>query len=405
MKNKFLTETANFRQESSNIISYTKLISLIKDEEQISFITDKFNRDGEEFYIDMKNIDIAYQYVQKWGNKYEYKRVKLSNNEVSTYFLPEQNERIDANIKDMIFEINSRDGKYSGVHATAIYDTKDKFYEEWKLSAHINYLKKNGLNKELKLINQIWLKDKGQTKERVFKLLKSKDNLWYVRSISSDQYKEYGTAFTFVYTILLLNNIKDNKFSIEALNLNESKISMTISHGIERELGDVGYIKSAIHMENNDLASKSFKIEKQIVLIPKVKDANNISIQVPKRKEVNKLSVSVAHGASMPVLHQRMLSINNEFLSTEDFEKDFEKMISTKKPEGLRNVIEQKIISSKILKECQELKELFKPSQSGVIDNMAKLINLCGKAELLDIDYDMKSKLREIISDVLILKR
>lgn len=405
MKNKFLTETANFRQESSNIISYTKLISLIKDEEQISFITDKFNRDGEEFYIDMKNIDIAYQYVQKWVNKYEYKRVKLSNNEVSTYFLPEQNERIDANIKDMIFEINSRDGKYSDVHATAIYDTKDKFYEEWKLSAHINYLKKNGLNKELKLINQIWLKDKGQTKERVFKLLKSKDNLWYVRSISSDQYKEYGTAFTFVYTILLLNNIKDNKFSIEALNLNESKISMTISHGIERELGDVGYIKSAIHMENNDLASKSFKIEKQIVLIPKVKDANNISIQVPKRKEVNKLLVSVAHGASMPVLHQRMLSINNEFLSTEDFEKDFEKIISTKKPEGLRSVIEQKIISSKILKECQELKELFKLSQSGVIDNMAKLINLCGKAELLDIDYDMKSKLREIISDVLILKR
>lgn len=77
MKNKFLTETANFRQESSNIISYTKLISLIKDEEQISFITDKFNRDGEEFYIDMKNIDIAYQYVQKWVNKYEYKRVNV----------------------------------------------------------------------------------------------------------------------------------------------------------------------------------------------------------------------------------------------------------------------------------------------------------------------------------------
>lgn len=40
-----------------------------------------------------------------------------------------------------------------------------------------------------------------------------------------------------------------------------------------------------------------------------------------------------------------------------------------------------------------------------VIDNMAKLINFCGKAELLDIEYDMKSKLREIISDVLILKR
>ena len=36
---------------------------------------------------------------------------------------------------------------------------------------------------------------------------------------------------------------------------------------------------------------------------------------------------------------------------------------------------------------------------------MAKSIDLCEKVELLDIDYDLKSKLRDIISEVLVFKR
>ena len=72
MKNNFTTETANFRQESKNIIGYSKLISLVKDKEQIEFINEKFNPTGEEYYIEMDNVDIAYSYVEKWTNKYEY---------------------------------------------------------------------------------------------------------------------------------------------------------------------------------------------------------------------------------------------------------------------------------------------------------------------------------------------
>ena len=180
---------------------------------------------------------------------------------------------------------------------------------------------------------------------------------------------------------------------------------MVISHGIGKEIEGVGYIKSSIHMENNDLAYKAFKITKQVILTPKVDNANSISIQVPTKGSINDVKFSVSHKCSLIVLHNRMREINEEFLSTNEFEEEFQNILKTKSPDGLRSVIEQKIIRSKILKDCKKLRDLFSPHRQGFIDNMAKLIDLCGKAELLDIDYDLKSKLRDIISEVLVFKR
>lgn len=407
MKNNFTTETADFRQESKNIIGYSKLISLVKDKEQIEFINEKFNPTGEEYYIEMDNVDIAYSYVEKWTNKYEYHNLDVNNNEVFTYFLQESQDNLDTNPYDMIFNIRKEEYEYPDICATSIYDSIDQFYEEWKLSSHINYLKKNRLNRELEKINKIWLgQQRKHKKKRFLKLLKSQDNFWYLRSVSSVSFREYGTAFTFVYTILLLNCLENQgRLSIELLNLNESKISMVISYGKEKEIEGIGYIKSSIHMENNDLAYKAFKITKQVILTPKVDNANSISIQVPTKGSINDVKFSVSHKCSLIVLHNRMREINEEFLSTNEFEEEFQNILKTKSPDGLRSVIEQKIIRSKILKDCKKLRDLFSPHRQGFIDNMAKLIDLCGKAELLDIDYDLKSKLRDIISEVLVFKR
>ena len=340
-------------------------------------------------------------------HKYEYHNLDINNNEVFTCFLQESQDNLDTNPYDMIFNIRKEEYEYPDIWATSIYDSIDQFYEEWKLSSHINYLKKNRLNRELEKINKIWLgQQRKHKKKRFLKLLKSQDNFWYLRSVSSVSFREYGTAFTFVYTILLLNSLENQgRLSIELLNLNESKISMVISHGIGKEIEGVGYIKSSIHMENNDLAYKAFKITKQVILTPKVDNANSISIQVPTKGSINDVKFSVSHKCSLIVLHNRMREINEEFLSTNEFEEEFQNILKTKSPDGLRSVIEQKIIRSKILKDCKKLRDLFSPHRQGFIDNMAKLIDLCGKAELLDIDYDLKSKLRDIISEVLVFKR
>ena len=65
--------------------------------------------------------------------------------------------------------------------------------------------------------------------------------------------------------------------------------------------------------------------------------------------------------------------------------------------------IEEKIISNNSpFKEVKELKSLFTRSTSQHIDNLAKLLEVCQKAEMINMDYDIKFKLRYLISNVLL---
>ena len=63
----------------------------------------------------------------------------------------------------------------------------------------------------------------------------------------------------------------------------------------------------------------------------------------------------------------------------------------------------QKIINNNSpFKGVQKLKDLFQRSTSQHIDNLAKLLEICQKAEMIDMDYDLKFKLRYLISNVLL---
>ena len=113
----------------------------------------------------------------------------------------EQDENIDAENTDMIFEIpklSSVGGKvYQDVKCRAIYTAKDQFYDELKVATHINFLKKQHFNSELKKFNLIWANHDFFKKGRKFKVLKSRDNKYFLRSIVSDKYREYGTCLLY----------------------------------------------------------------------------------------------------------------------------------------------------------------------------------------------------------------
>ena len=412
-KTDFSTETSNLRTESTDIISFSKLLSLVKDVDQTTFLASRFNPEGEEFNIEIKKVDIAYKYVKKWTTKFKYHNLELSGNEIKNYFLISEDENLDAGLKDMIFVIPEikidSSNAFENVKCRAVYSSKDQFYDEIKLCTHINFLKNNGYNDELKKINDIWSGHKEYEKKKKYKFLKLPNNQWFLRSINSTGFQEYGTAFTFAFTILLMDEIRKNNdksnFSIELLTLNESKISMTISQGTEKELEGLGYVKSSIVLSNNDLGKGSFKLTKNITLIPKVDDAHSLSIAMPKKSNVNEVSIGVDHSTLLLTLNDKFSGMHEDFWSIDEFVKDYNTILKLKNPEGVRSAIEQKIEASTILQKCNELKNLFRPSQSGVIDNLAKLINLCGKADNLNIDYDLKSKLRQIISEVLFTKK
>jgi len=72
-------------------------------------------------------------------------------------------------------------------------------------------------------------------------------------------------------------------------------------------------------------------------------------------------------------------------------------------PDELRAKIEEKIISNRLpFKDIRGLKDLFTRENVGHIDNVSALPKLCGRAELIGMGYDVKFKLRCLISDVLL---
>lgn len=409
----FKTESIDLRKESTNEIFFSSLISLVQDQNQIEFLKNRFNEDGEELVISIGKIDIAFKGINKWITKYAYQNCELSGNQVENYFVITADEELDAGLEDMIFiipEIKMDNGDvYQDVKCRAIYSSKDQFYDDMKLSTHINFLKKGHYNDQLKKVNAMWAGHEEFDKKRKYKLLKSQSSKWFLRSINSPGFQEYGTAFTFVYTVLLLDEITrsnvGSNFIVELLNLSESKISMTISQGQAKELDDIGHIKSSIVLTNNDLGKGSFKLTKNITLIPNLQDAHTLSLALPNRNNVNEVSISVDHSTLLKTLDNKFSSLSTDFWSVDEFVEDYYEILKSKKPEGVRSAIEQKIENSTILNKFKEIKDLFKPTQAGVVDNLAKLINLCGRAEALDIDYDLKSKLREIISEVLLTKK
>ena len=65
MENKFSTKAIDLKKESTGIVSYSNLLSLIKDDEQQQFFNSRFNEHGEEFYIQLGKVDIAFRAVEE----------------------------------------------------------------------------------------------------------------------------------------------------------------------------------------------------------------------------------------------------------------------------------------------------------------------------------------------------
>lgn len=206
MEHNFNTKSISFiDKKSNNSISFQQLTKLFSDynDDYLNDILNRFNPDGLDFNINIGNVDIAFDAVNKVLSKYEFINHLCNGENLKTFILADENEDLKGKAKDFYFQFN--DHKEAPINAKAIYNSKDQFYDVIKLANHINYLRKNGMNKELQEINSIWLTKSKLFKERKFKLLKSKSSLWFLRAVNSSKFKEYGTAFTFVYTILLLN--------------------------------------------------------------------------------------------------------------------------------------------------------------------------------------------------------
>ncbi len=411
------------KQNSQNRIKAEKLLSLIKAENIKQEIINHYGLSTLDFYISIDNVDICYAYVEYITSKYEYINLNAFNNDVETSIKDskEKEGKIDLyfNFKNLFDD----DGVvvYPSLNAKAEYDSVSMFYKNRELSKYINYLKSNksknigsteNRNILIEDINNSWKRQYERNPysqgERKYRFLKDKQENYFLRSITSKKYNEYGVAFSFVISILALNKIinkeKGNEFSISSLSLNESKFDMVVTTGVPTYIEEIEhFLASSILIKNNDLGDMSLSFTHSLKLTPLQNDERKIFL-FPKFSDKDlKYKMSVSHSTGTKKVLQTFDNIESVIYSVEDYIKDFKGFVKSKTPDELRAKIEEKVISNNSpFKGIKDLKKLFEKSTSQHIDNIAKLLEICHKAEMLDMDYDLKFKLRYIISNILL---
>lgn len=415
MSDRFKQRPVYFDKNSTGSISVSQLMELISGhpyEEQIkkSFSTDKIIKER----IIVENIDKMYSRLKSIKQNYRCYALRAYSKDV---VFSRGSKKVDGigNVNPLIFnftEYVDGDGELlKNFKAYAIYDSKSRYFEDFSMSKYANMLFDNSLD-ELAELNLNYFRNLSSVsddfnKHQSYRMVEHNGE-HFVRGITSLLYKEYGVDFSFVTAMLMLHkHMKENmgnNYCITYAALNESKLEMIITSDKAKKAGDFGMVRSAISVKTNDLGAGALTFTNIIRLDVK---GNGIYLY-PTSKDVAKKDISINHGRTNAKTALDELNKAEDFYGFIDyFIKELSEIKSIKTPDELRKRVLVKITNpnSSLKSVGSDLTNLFKNPLKDIVTDFAKFLEMCRKAEELDIDYDLKDKLRVIISEVLLSGR
>lgn len=299
----------------------------------------------------------------------------------------------------------------NGLDCYAIYDSKNTFFDEYDMAKYANRLYKNGLGQlaeyNINFFKTLATTDKRFNKHKSYRLVANNNELFLRGITSTDRYYEYGIDFTFVVAMLSIH--KDmktnigNQYAITSAAVSESKLELIISDKQLKDAKEFGKVSSAMIVSTNDLGRGSLNFTKIIRVGGKMNHGIYLFPVVEEAKR-NKLIISHSTGPKRAL--GNLNEVYNLLNDTDEYIKDLHDVKGIKAPDELRDRIVKKLSSPRsAFKDIQALNDIFKLKIDNEIKAFAKLLEMCNKAEELEIDYDLKDKLRYIISDIILSGR
>ncbi len=415
MSDRFIQKTMFLHDDDGNDrIKVSKLMRLIEHHPYRELVEKAFDtRDIDNDFILIDHIATIFSKLSQLFKDFERFNIKASIKDIA---LEEENKDVEGitgvPIK-FLFEkyLDKEDNKLDDLEAFAIYDAKNAFLNQYDLTKYANRLYKDGhyemARKNVEYFKALAQKSKTQDKQRSYRLVSHKGEL-FVRGITSvNQYNEYGVDFAFVVTMLLFHSIMKKRpgdsFAISSAAVSASKLELIVIDKNMKEAKGFGKVSSSTIISTNDLGNASFKFL-NIVKVG-IKDSRGFYV-FPDNKNDYKNEVAITHNTKA---ENALLSVKAAELiirSSEDFVEELELVKQITKPDELRIRIINKLESNNSpFRKISSVRDIFKPVIANSLENFAKLLEMCRKAEELEIDYDLKEKLRYIISDIILNKR
>lgn len=411
MEEKFVQKTLVLDVENSTgKIKVENLCQLIVEHpyaEEIYKVFDIEKIKNEVISID--NIDTLFNRVMFYKKNYKRHNI-LAESKFTNVFQTDKiiDGKSNKSINFHFDEYIVIDELKKDLTAIAIYDSKNTFLDEFVMTKYANNLFKIGLSdlarQNVEYFKELANSSDNYNKHKSYRLVEN-EGINYLRGITSiNKYFEYGVDFTFVVSMLIFHdNMKKNKgteYKIKSASLNESKLEIIVAEKQFKDAGSFGSVSVAIKVSTNDLGQGSLNFV-NIINVGKI-DKNGFYL-FPKSSKFENPKVIISHTTKPENVFVNLQGVNNVLNTSDNFIKELHEIKLIKSPDELRVKIQAKIDHPRsAFKDIKKLSDIFKTKIDNDISHLSKLLEMCNKAEELDIDFDLKDKLRYIISDIIL---
>jgi hypothetical protein len=410
MEEKFVQKAVVFNPEdSTGKLKVEKLWELMedhpyKDKMYVDFEIEKIKNE----IITIDYIDTVFKRVKYFSTNYKQKIIRAEIKYINVF---EEMLEIDGNKKKEIvfqFEEYVVVDEIENLKTVAKYDSKNTYLDEYVMTKYANSLFSIGLSdlarQNIQYFKDLASRSDNYNKHRNYRLVEN-DGVTYLRGITStDKYYEYGVDLTFVASMLVFHNfIKKNKgveYKIKSAHINESKLEIIVAEKHKKDAGEFGEVSTAIKVSTNDLGKGSLNFLNIINVGKTDKDGFYL---FPKENPFENNRIRISH-TTKPENVFAILKTMESVLNTSDrFINELKETKKIKTPDELRMKIQSKIDGPRSsFSHIQKLSDIFKTKIDNEITHFSKLLDMCNKAEELEIDFDLKDKLRYIISDIIL---
>jgi len=398
-------------ETSTGKLKVKTLLSLIERHPYRDAIINAFNlAELADEVIVIDHIDVLYKKVKRMNDNFERFEILAYNKDISI----RESANPIKDIKDqkpLIFSFNNYlhyGEEAQNLEAFAIYDSKNTFFDEYDMAKFANRLYKDDLgilaDYNIKFFKDLADNNVAFKNYKSYRLVKNGEET-FLRGITSiDKYFEYGVDFSFVVSMLILHrDMKDNggnAYTISSAAISESKMEIIVAEKALKDAGEFGNVSSAFIVTTNDLGTGSLNFTKIIKV--GVQTFNGLYL-FPANETASSNKLIISHSTKCDKALQKLDGVFALLSNTEEFIQNLKDLKGISTPEELRQNILIKLTNPRsVFKEIGELKDIFKTAISNEIASFAKLLDMCEKAEELDIDYDIKDKLRYLISDIIL---
>lgn len=407
MKDTFQQKNVQFSSiKSTGMITVGKLMTIIEKNPYYTEIINHFNiQDHLSESIVVGNVDIAFNEIANKNKEYSKFAIMAGSKDIAVNdFWCDGVLGVKVHFEEFI-EV---DELKENLEAESIYDSRNTLFDEYKMSKYANFLLEAKhstlLRDNINFFRQSAKDDDKKNKIKSYRLLE-KDGKHYLRGITSEKYNEYGIDFAFFLGIFLLHiNMKKNdgnNYKIVHLSVSESKLDFILKNNKEYQVENFGTLSFGCKISTNELGTGSLNITSTIRLMDE-HDETRVYL-FPKSKFDFTTKQIITHTTSLENVLVKFKELEKYFDLPNQFIIDLQEARQIKNSDELRHKIQLKIEHpNSVFKNIKELSDIFKKKIENEITNFSKLLDMCALAEKVELDSDLKDKLRYIISDIIL---